>query len=307
MRHHAISGSVCVLLAILYLMALGIRAHLKRKHAIMDDFLTSDVVTDHEKHFPLPDLLTCDSFRKNREEYYAARDAGLLNRYRNYVILLEYLIDIYEYDQQHAKSYAKRFREACQDWRKSEAIFSEVIVYRSYVRGIYERLIRRIHLEETEADIIIERLDGSKMFLEVFCVMPDFPAPEKVAVNVYAVKTHKQHEKASIRQKLLRKIVKQNQLKKPRENFAVIELNDVSIAGDFAILSSLSGGYKLNLGVESGKILSSGYDWNNSVFNDPSTQFLKGIIYFSLGDYESRKFIFNPNFVQSSTPTGTQL
>ena len=30
----------------------------------------------------------------------------------------------------------------------------------------------------------------------------------------------------------------------------------------------------------------------------PGTQFLKGIIYFSLGDYESRKFLFNPSLVQ---------
>jgi len=64
---------------------------------------------------------------------------------------------------------------------------------------------------------------------------------------------------ASIRQKLLRKISKQGQLSKPRENFAVIELNDVSIARDFAVLSSLSDGYKLNLGLENGKVLSRGY------------------------------------------------
>jgi hypothetical protein len=95
---------------------------------------------------------------------------------------------------------------------------------------------------------------------------------------------------------LLHKISEQNQFKKPRENFAVIELNDVGIAGDFVVASSLSGGYKINLGVESRKILSSGYDWSESVFNDPCTRFLKGVIYFSLGDYESRKFILNPNF-----------
>lgn len=43
-----------------------------------------------------------------------------------------------------------------------------------------------------------------------------------------------------------------------------------------------------------------GYDWVNSFFDDSSTHSLKGIIYFSLGDYESRKFIFHPNFVQNS-------
>ena len=90
-----------------------------------------------------------------------------------------------------------------------------------------------------------------------------------------SVKTHTQTEMAAIRQKLLRKISKQGQLSKPHENFAVIELNDVSIAGDFAVLSSLSGGSKMNLGLESGKVLSRGYDWDNSVFDDPSTQWLR--------------------------------
>jgi len=51
---------------------------------------------------------------------------------------------------------------------------------------------------------------------------------------------------------------------------------------------------------EDAKVLSRGYDWANSVFDDPSTQFLKGVIYFSLGDYESRKYVFNPKFVQTS-------
>ncbi len=151
-------------------------------------------------------------------------------------------------------------------------------------------------MEGAESDIIVERLDGSKMFLEVFCVMPDFPVPEDGKFKVHDVKTHTQDSMASIRQKLLRKITKQNQLSKPRENFAVIELNDVSIAGDFAVLSSLSGGYKINLDIQDHKVVSSGYDWSNSIFNDPSTQFLKGVIYFSLGDYESRRLIVNPKF-----------
>lgn len=265
------------------------------------DFITSDIVTDHEEQFGLPDLLECDYFKKYREGYYAAREVGCLNRYRNYVVLLEDLNDIYGYNEQHAKSYAKRFREGSKDWRNCEAVFSEVIVYRAYIRGVYEGLIRCVHLEEAESDIIVERLDGSKMFLEVFCVMPSFPLPdEDEKFKVFSVKTHTQTEMASIRQKLLRKISKQGQLSKPRENFAVIELNDISIAGDFAVLSSLSGGYKLNFGLESRKVLSRGYDWAKSVFDDPSTQFLKGVVYFSLGDYESRQYVFNPKFVQTS-------
>jgi hypothetical protein len=263
----------------------------------LSDFITSDIVTDRENQFALPELLKCDYFKRQRQGYYRARDAGCFNHYRNYVTLLEDLDDIHAYNEQHAKSYAKRFRENSKNWRNCEAIFSEVIVYRAYIRAVHEGLIRSIHLEEAESDIIVERLDGSKMFLEVFCVMPSYPRPnEDGKPKVYSVMTHTQTEMASIRQKLLRKISKQGQLSKPRENFAVIELNDVRIAGDFAVLSSLSGGYKLKFGRESRKVLSRGYDWDNSVFDDPSTQWLKGVIYFSLGDYESRKYIFNPKF-----------
>ncbi|HZY73221.1 MAG TPA: hypothetical protein VFE22_08965 [Edaphobacter sp.] len=268
----------------------------------MSDFITSDIVTSLENEFALADLLTCEYFQRQRKGYYAARGAGCLNHYRNYITLLEDLEDIHTYNEQHAKSFAKRFREGSEDWRNCEAIFSEVIVYRAYIRGVYEGVIQNIHLEEAESDIIVERLDGSRMFLEVFCIMPSFPLrDENKEPTVYSVKTHTQTEMASIRQKLLRKISRQGQLSKPRENFAVIELNDISIAGDFAVLSSLSSGYKLKLGFESGKVLSRGYDWGDSVFDDPSTQYLKGLVYFSLGDYESRKFIFNPNFRAQST------
>ena len=115
-------------------------------------------------------------------------------------------------------------------------------------------------------------------------------------VIVHNFKTHTQNEMASIRQKLLRKIEKQKQFTKPRENYAVIELNDISIAGDFAILSSLSDGYKITYNKETKEKMSAEYDWSRSVFDDESTKFLKGIIYFSLGNYESRKYIFNPEF-----------
>lgn len=151
----------------------------------MTDFITSDIVTDREAQFALYDLLTCNYFKRYRDGYYKAREAGCLNRYRNYVTLLEDLNDIHDYNEQHAKSYAKRFRDAAKDWRNCEAIFSEVIVYRAYIRGIYEGFLHAIHLEEAESDIIVERLDGSKMFLEVFCLMPDFPLPEDGQPQVY--------------------------------------------------------------------------------------------------------------------------
>jgi hypothetical protein len=258
--------------------------------------ISSDIVTDTEAQFSIHDLLTCDYFRRCRDGYYKAQKAGCLSRYRNYVTLLNYLNDIHLYNEQHAKSYAKRFRDGRSDWRNCEAIFSEVIVYRSYIRTVYESLIRAIHLDQSDSDIIVERLDGSKMFLEILCVMPDFPVPESGEFTAYEVKTHKQAPMASIRQKLLHKIVEQKQLSKERENFAVIELNDAIIAGDFAVLSSLSGGYRLNLDTQNHRVVSKGYDWSNSVFDDARTRFLKGVIYFSLGDYESRRFIFNPKF-----------
>lgn len=268
----------------------------------MSDFIMSDVVTDYENQFALADLLNCEYFVRQRAGYYAAQEAGCLSRYRNYVTLLEDLQDIHSYNEQHAKSFARRFRESSKDGRNCEAIFSEVIVYRAYIRGVYEGVIRSIQLEEAESDIIVERLDGSKMFLEVFCVMPSFPLlDDDGEPKVYDIKTHTQRADSSIRQKLLRKIAKQRQLSKPRENFAVIELNDVSIAGDLAVRSSLSNGYKVKIGVESGNVLSQGYDWDGSVFDEPSTQYVKGIIYFSLGDYGARKFIFNPNFRSQST------
>jgi hypothetical protein len=271
----------------------------------MGNFITSDIVTDSESQFAIPDLLTCEYFQRQRHGYYGAREASCLNPYRNYVTLLEDLNDIHSYNAQHAKSYAKRFRGSSTDWRNCEAIFSEVIVYRSYVRLVHEGLIRGIDLEEAESDIIVERLDGSKMFFEVFCVMPTFPRPNEDGTSTaYSVMTHTQTAMASVRQKLLRKIAKQGQLSKPRENYAVIELNDVTIAGDFSVLSSLSGGYQLKVGRESGKVLSSGYDWNNSVFDDPSTKWLKAVIYFSLGHYESRKYIFNPRFGSQFNQSG---
>src|SRR3954453_17115650 len=114
----------------------------------MSDFITSDIVTDHEKRFALSDLLKCEYFKKYRNGYYGAREAGLLNRYRNYVILLQYLDDIFAYNEQHAKSYAKRFRQNAHDWKNCEATFSEVIVYRAYIRAVYEGLIHGIHLEK---------------------------------------------------------------------------------------------------------------------------------------------------------------
>jgi hypothetical protein len=262
----------------------------------MTDEGVTDIVTDRERRFSFPNLLATDYFQKYRKGYYASREQGLFNPHRNYVKLLTYLDEISEYNAQHAKSYAKRFRESATDWRNAEAVFAEVIVYRHYIRPVYEELIKSISLDAADSDVIIERLDGTKAYLEVFCVTPNFPIPPKGQFVVCSVKTHTQNEMASIRQKLLQKISKQKQFTQPRDNYAVIELNDATIAGDFSVLSSLSSGYTITINKETKIIESSGYDWTNSVFDDESTKYLKAIIYFDLGDYSGRRFVFNPNF-----------
>lgn len=216
--------------------------------------------------------------------------------------LLAYLDEINEYNEQHAKSYVKKLRESASDWKNAEAVFAEIIVYRHYIRPACEGLVKQIELDTAESDVIVERLDDTKAYLEVFCVMPAFPLPENGKVVIRDVKTHTQTEMASIRQKLLRKISKQKQLSKPRENYAVIELNDSVIAGDFSVLSSLSSGYTVTINKETMKIESSGYNWQNSIFEDESTKYLKAVIYFDLGNYESRKLVFNPNFLGPDTP-----
>lgn len=254
----------------------------------------SDVVTDVERAFPMDGLLECEYFVRQRCGYYKARELNLLNPCRNYVTLLTSLREIHEYNEGHARSFAKRLRANASDFRNCEAIFAEIIVYHHYIRGIAEDLVRRIELHEAEADVIVERPDGSRMFLEVFSVNPDFPAGTADKPIVNDVQTHTQNAMASIRQKLLHKIRKQKQMSTPRENYAVIELNHSAIAGHFSVLSSLSGGYKVQFSTRTLRPVSAGYDWSESIFCDPATRFLKGIICFSLGDYASRELLLNP-------------
>ena len=266
----------------------------------MEKMILHDAVTDSEKEFPYTELLDLDYFKKYRNAYYEMPKRGYQLGPRNYFNLLLYINEIHDYNKQHAKGFVKRLKTEGKDWKNAEAIFSEIIVYRYYIRPAHEGLIKSIHKINSECDIIIELMDGTKQFLEVFCVMPDLKissCPDKIVVN--RVKSHTQTAMASIRQKLLNKIEKQKQFIKQRDNFAVIELNNSTIAGDFTILSSLSSGYKITFNKESMEKISEGYDWNNSIFHDDSTKFLKGIIYFNLGNYESRKIIFNPLFEES--------
>ena len=260
--------------------------------------IINDAIADAEQGFPFKELLEIEYFKKYKNAYYEMPKRGYQLGPRNYYNLLLYINEIEDYNEQHAKGFVKRFKSEGKDWKNAEAIFSEIIVYRYYIRPAHEGLIKGIYKINSECDIIIELLDGTKQYLEVFCVMPNLKIPTKPGeIVVGDLKTHTQTEMASIRQKLLRKIEKQKQFSKPRDNFAVIELNDSLIAGDFTILSSLSDGYKIAINKDTMQTVSSGYDWSKSVFHDESTKFLKGVIYFNLGDYSSRKIIMNRNFM----------
>ncbi|MBW4578689.1 MAG: hypothetical protein KME42_03830 [Tildeniella nuda ZEHNDER 1965/U140] len=234
-------------------------------------------------------LLKTEYMQRYREEYYYYREKGFyLNPYRNYLSIINYFSEINEYREQHAASFAKRVKAQQKNWRECESVVSEVIVYQSYLRPMNEGLVRSISFETDECDVIVERCDGSKYYLEVFCIMPDFPTD-----GLIDIRTHTQEAFSSVRQKLLNKVRKQGQFSKDRENFAVIELNNRSIAHDFTILSSLSDGYKINIELQTMKSVSEGYDWNKSVFELPETKFLKGIIWFHLGAYQYRKTLLN--------------
>jgi hypothetical protein len=274
-------------------------------HTISDDstseFIVSDAITDVEQPFPFKDLLSLDYFKRHRAGYYDCREHGWQIPTRNYYNLLTYLTEIHEYRMDDAKTFAKRFRTEAADLSNADATFAELIVYRYYVRPVYEGLMRAVKLGREDCDIVIERLDGSCAFLEVFSVkpkLPQIPAGEKCVA--YDIRTHTQDAMASVRQKLLRKIREQSQMTKPRENYAVIELNDPSIAGNFSVLSSLSSGYKITIDLRTMKAVDAWYDWTNSVFDDEALRYLKAVIVFDLGDYESRRLIENPRYQRSS-------
>lgn len=229
---------------------------------------------------------------------YLRRLRKVENSYRNDKILINSLESIYQYNKPHAMSFTKRIKAQHKNFNFNgcESIFSEIIVYEFYLKLYYEGIIKSLHIKKDDYDLRIELSDGSFHYLEIFCVMPDLKISKEGEVIVNDIKTHLQEPSSSIRQKLLRKINKQKQLSKPRYNFAVIELNDVSIADDFSILSSLSDGYKIKISKETGEILSKGFDWSRSIFDNNTVGYIKAIIYFSLGKYNNRKYIINPNF-----------
>jgi hypothetical protein len=258
---------------------------------------STDPIEVAEEAFYRRDLLGTDYLQNYRTGYYECQRNGALNPYRNYLKILSLFEEIRAYDRTHADSFAKRIKSQGTQWKDCEAIVSEMIAYNYYIRLIKEDLVKKLYLEQDECDVIVERPDGSRMYLEILCVMPEYdigyPGEDKPCSEL---RSHTQSAKSSIRQKILHKSRKQNQFSKQRENYVVVELNDALIAGDFTILSSLSDGYKIMLNRETMKVDSEGFDWRDSVFDDPATRFLKGIIWFNLGNYCQRKIILNPRY-----------
>ena len=163
-----------------------------------DHFVSSDGVTGLEDRFPLKELLALDYFVRQRRGYYRCQEEGWQRPLRNYYNLLEFLADIHEYRCDDAKAFSKAFRTGAADWRNSEAVFAEVIVYRYYVRLVYEGIIRSVRLGREECDVIVDRLDGSTAFLEVFCIQPQLREPNAGEVVLNKIQTHTQDAMASV-------------------------------------------------------------------------------------------------------------
>lgn len=246
-----------------------------------------------ERRFFDQRLLSVGYLRNLREYHLEHRGTCFDNTHRNYRRLLLNLEAIYEYNENHAKSYAKRLRSIGSDARNGDAIFAEIIVYFGHLALVGEGHLHSVSLDEGECDLIVTRRDGSKAFLEVFSISPEFAPDENGLINKI---THTQDAMASVRQKLLRKMEKQKQMIKARENWAVIELNDRSIAGAFTVLASLSDGYKIRIDQSATSTMSEGYDWSNSVFDNDSLRHLCGVIHFDLGNYADRRVIVNPHW-----------
>lgn len=247
------------------------------------------------------DLLKIEYVKTLKEVYGDPNNFLFLRPYRSPGILLDNLNSIYQYNEGHARHYAKRMKDEQMQFRNCEAIFTEVIVYAYYLKLVPEGILKSLDLNKADYDLRIETKDGTSHFLEIFSIMPDIKVWTKEEIRkgemkAMQIKTHLQDEFASIRHKLLEKIETRGQMSKPRINFAVIELNDPRIALDFTILSSLSNGYKIDVDSKGLKTIGGRYDWAHSVFDEPSLQYLAGVVYFGIGDYGRRKFICNPNF-----------
>ena len=237
-----------------------------------------------------PALLETEYFRRHRDAYAKYFVEGLIPKYRCYPIFIDALQTVFSYNARHGLSFSGRLKNQWRDLRACDGIIAEVIVYAHYATLVDRGTIRSLDIRKDDYDLKIERANGSEAFLEILSVNPEF---RKTPTGCYEVMSHKQEGPASIRQKLLKKMRLQKQMQKARENWAVIELNNVTIAGDFAVRSSLSSGYKLQFNRDSMEVEQRGYDWNWSIFDEPETRHLHGVIHFDLGLYEDRRYILN--------------
>ncbi|MFQ5956804.1 MAG: hypothetical protein ACE5KK_03435 [Candidatus Brocadiales bacterium] len=229
-------------------------------------------------HFMIADYHAslCNSQNKHRSLYTLSRD----------------LSTIFDYDVNICKHFQERIireRDFKNFWNGT---FAEIIVMAFYIREEF-----KVEFETEEADLIL-RIDDDPIHLEVFSINPDL----KVAQNIKEIECHdiKTHlpiaNTSSVRGKLCDKLGEnQNQFKDGRKNIAIIELNNTSIAGDFSVLSSLSGGYVVVLNKKSGEVVKGGFNWNdNNFFTKEEGKRASAIIYFDMGDYENRRKIKNP-------------
>ena len=181
-----------------------------------------DEIKESESKFAFKELLGLEFFKDYKDRYKWQKDQGVINPYRSYLALLGNIDEINIYNKQHANKFVKDFKTAGKDSNNAESIFSEIIVYRYYIRMVYEGLIKSITIVNNECDLILERIDGSKVYYELFCVTPEREEPDSGNKIVRDIKSHTQKAMSSIRQKLLNKMRKQKQMSKDRENYAVI-------------------------------------------------------------------------------------
>lgn len=121
-------------------------------------------------------------------------------------------------------------------------------------------MIKKIKLHETETDIIIKQPNGTKLYFKIFYIIPSFQKSNNIKIAINKIKTHTQTTSTSIHQKLLNKILKQQQLSKPHKNYTVIKLNNPSITNDFSILSSLSNKYTITFNKKNIQTISKKYN-----------------------------------------------
>lgn len=206
--------------------------------------------------------------------------------HRNIAILGRDLKTIFDYDPNIYNHFENRIingRDIKNFWN---GIFAEIIVTASYLRKGF-----KVDIIEKEADLIL-KVGNDTAYLEILSINPE----SQPDMKVHESKTHLPVvNTSSIRGKLCNKLGK-GQFKKGRINVAIIELNSPGIAGDFAIQSSLSDGYKVAIDKKSMKIVGGGFDWqNNNFFETEDGKKISAIIWFDMGDYENRRKIKNPN------------